>query len=150
MTKKKENAKIGRPAKVIDWKIVENLAGIMCTQEEIAAVLNIDLKTLTRNPSFSPIYEKGREMGKKSLRRIQWEHAKKSSAMAIWLGKQYLGQRDMVETIEKTENIEIVNDVPKSSGELEVLDSEEFKRKDEATAEEISPNGNANDGDVCD
>lgn len=150
MTKKKENAKVGRPAKVIDMELVKSLAGIMCTQQEIASVLGVDMSTLTRNPNFAQAFENGKEKGKMSLRRIQWKHAQTSASMAIWLGKQYLGQRDMVETIEKTENIEIVNDVPKSSGELEVLDSEEFKRKDEATAEEISPNGNANDGDVCD
>ena len=32
-----------------------------------------------------------------SLRRIQWKHAEKSVPMAIWLGKQYLGQRDNIE-----------------------------------------------------
>ena len=39
-------------------------------------------------------WEFGRENGKVSLRRMQFLQARKSAAMAIWLGKQYLGQRD--------------------------------------------------------
>lgn len=150
---KKTKKKTGRPTIEIDWQIVENLAGIMCTQSEIAAVLGIDLKTLTRNPLFPQIYENGRENGKKSLRRIQWEHAKKSPSMAIWLGKQYLGQRDMIETVEKTENIEIINDVPKSTGELEVLDADVTNSKansdcvatDNATAIDVIDPSQSND-----
>lgn len=142
---KKTKKKMGRPATVIDWQLVESLAGIMCTQEEIAAVIGIDLRTLTRNENFRPIYEKGRENGKKSLRRIQWEHAKKSSAMAIWLGKQYLGQRDMIETVEKTENIEIINDVPKSTtGELEVLDADVINSK--ANCDDVATDNATNIG----
>jgi hypothetical protein len=34
----------------------------------------------------------GREEGKASLRRMQWRAAERSTAMLIWLGKQYLGQ----------------------------------------------------------
>ena len=36
-------------------------------------------------------------MGKISLRRKQWQLAEKSASMAIWLGKQYLNQRDNVD-----------------------------------------------------
>lgn len=32
-----------------------------------------------------------------ALRRAQWRLAERNAAMAIWLGKQYLGQRDIVE-----------------------------------------------------
>ena len=41
---------------------------------------------------------KKREKGKISLRRAQFRLAEKSAAMAIFLGKNYLGQRDAVET----------------------------------------------------
>lgn len=34
-----------------------------------------------------------------SLRRLQFKHAEKSASMAIWLGKQYLGQRDTPEPV---------------------------------------------------
>ena len=36
-----------------------------------------------------------------SLRRNQFRLSEKSAAMAIWLGKQYLGQRDNVEYEDK-------------------------------------------------
>lgn len=44
--------------------------------------------------SFSEIYAIKRGSGKISLRRAQFELAKKNAAMAIFLGKQYLGQSD--------------------------------------------------------
>ena len=34
-----------------------------------------------------------------SLRRYQFQLAQKNTAMAIWLGKQYLGQRDIVHQV---------------------------------------------------
>ena len=47
--------------------------------------------------SFSDTYKKKSATGKMSLRRMQWKLAEKSYAMAIFLGKQYLGQKDVVE-----------------------------------------------------
>jgi hypothetical protein len=39
----------------------------------------------------------GRERGKARLRRTQFKLAETNVAMAIWLGKQLLGQRDRIE-----------------------------------------------------
>lgn len=36
-----------------------------------------------------------------SLRRMQWKLAEKNNSMAIFLGKQYLGQKDVVESQNK-------------------------------------------------
>ena len=47
--------------------------------------------------NFSEIFKEKRGLGKISLRRNQWRLAEKSATMAIWLGKQYLGQKDQVE-----------------------------------------------------
>lgn len=88
---------VGRPKKEIDYVTVEKLANIQCTQEEIASFLGISSRTLLRDEKFKELFARGRENGKMSLRRIQWKHAEKSVPMAIWLGKQYLGQRDNVE-----------------------------------------------------
>lgn len=107
--KKKKN---GRPRKEIDMELVERLADIQCTEEEIASVLNCSVDTLARQPSFAEVYKRGREMGKSSLRRTQWKIAQNNATMAIWLGKQYLGQTDKVETVTDT-SITFVNDVPK-------------------------------------
>ena len=87
----------GRPKKEIDYVTVEKLANIQCTQEEIASFLGISSRTLLRDEKFKELFARGRENGKMSLRRIQWKHAEKSATMAIWLGKQYLGQRDNIE-----------------------------------------------------
>lgn len=102
----------GRPKKEIDYDIVEKLSSIMCTQEEIASFLNVSVRTLQRDEEFCRLYKKGQETGKMSLRRMQWKLAEKNTAMAIWLGKQYLGQNEKIEaTIQKTPElkIEIVN-----------------------------------------
>lgn len=87
----------GRPKKEIDYVTVEKLANIQCTQEEIASFLGISTRTLQRDEKFMELFNRGRENGKMSLRRIQWKHAEKSASMAMFLGKQYLGQRDNVE-----------------------------------------------------
>lgn len=87
----------GRPKKEIDYETVEKLANIQCTQEEIASFLGISTRTLQRDEQFMELFNRGRENGKMSLRRIQWKHAEKSATMAIWLGKQYLGQKDNIE-----------------------------------------------------
>lgn len=87
----------GRPKKEIDYVTVEKLANIQCTQDEIASFVGISARTLQRDEKFMEIFNRGRENGKMSLRRMQWKHAEKSASMAIFLGKQYLGQRDNVE-----------------------------------------------------
>lgn len=84
----------GRPKFKIDYVAVEKLANIQCTQEEIATFLGCSVDTLQRDKEFCGIYKKGRENGKMSLRRTQYKLAEKNVTMAIWLGKQYLGQRD--------------------------------------------------------
>ena len=85
----------GRPKKEIDYKIVEELSNIQCTQEEIASVLNISVRTLQRDEEFCRIYKNGMDNGKMSLRRMQWGAAKQgNTTMLVWLGKQYLGQTD--------------------------------------------------------
>lgn len=91
----------GRPKKEIDYNIVEKLANIQCTQEEIASFLELSVRTLQRDEEFCRIYKKGQDNGKMSLRRIQYKLAEKNPTMAIWLGKQYLNQRDMVEVESK-------------------------------------------------
>ena len=90
--------------------LFENLCSIQCTKEEICAVLEISDKTLdswcksTYNENFSVIFKEKREFGKSSLRRKQWNLAEKNPTMAIWLGKQYLGQRDNIEVEHNAQN----------------------------------------------
>ena len=67
--------------------------------------------------TFTEIWEMKSSLGKISLRRIQFKQAETNPSMAIWLGKQILGQTDQVETI-VNDRIEIVNDVPKEDDEV--------------------------------
>jgi len=91
-------AKMGRPKIKIDYELVKKLAHIQCTQIEIASILEVSVDTLQRDKEFCGIYKKGQEEGKMSLRRIQWKLANNDNVtMAIWLGKQYLGQTDKQE-----------------------------------------------------
>ena len=50
--------------------------------------------------TFAEIYKTKSEKGRIALRRYQFKLAEKYPAMAIFLGKQYLGQRDNVDNAE--------------------------------------------------
>ena len=86
--------KLGRPKVEIDLNLVKSLANLHCTIPEIAAVLDIPASTLKSREDFRLVYGKGLEGGKAKLRRIQFRLAETSAAMAIFLGKNLLGQKD--------------------------------------------------------
>lgn len=102
--KQEEKNKGGRPKVEIDKKMFENMCGLQCTKDEICCILDIDEKTLTRwckdtyGEGFSDVFKKKSKVGLMSLRRTQFKIAEKNASMAIFLGKQYLGQKDIVET----------------------------------------------------
>lgn len=105
MAKKKETPNpVGRPKTGLDYEAIEKLASIMCTQEEIASYFDCSVRTLQRDEEFCRVYKKGLDKGKMSLRRKQFAMSETNVTMAIWLGKQYLGQTDKMEN--KNENIE--------------------------------------------
>lgn len=99
-----------------DYRTFEGLCGVQCTRDEICSIMNVDHKTLDRlckahyidengaQMGFSPAYIKYSAGGKMSLRRAQFRLAEKSAAMAIWLGKQYLGQKDVPDESFDTED----------------------------------------------
>jgi len=85
----------GRPKFKIDYEQVGKLANLQCTQEEIAHFLGCSVDTLQRDDEFCGIYKNGMALGRMSLRRKQWKAAEDgNTTMLIWLGKQYLDQRD--------------------------------------------------------
>lgn len=91
MTEKKKN-KVGRPKIEIDRAEIVKLAHLQCTYEEIAAFFDVDKGTISRNYTTEVL--KGRELGKMSLRRSQFKLAQTNGAVCIWLGKNYLGQKE--------------------------------------------------------
>lgn len=100
-------AKLGRPKTNIDQKQFESLCAMMCTEEEIAGFFDCSIDTVnnwckrTYGETFSDIFKKKSATGKISLRRAQLKLAEKSAVMAIFLGKNYLGQSDTVEYEDK-------------------------------------------------
>lgn len=93
--KKAAASKGGRPKFQIDYKAADQLAKMQCTVTEIAEFLGCSRRTLERDAEFCRIHKKGLEVGRASLRRLQWKKAESGDrVMLIWLGKQYLGQKD--------------------------------------------------------
>ena len=91
----------GRPRKELDQQTFEKLCEIQCTLTEIAGVLRVSEDTVERwcertyELGFAECFKKFSAAGKTSLRRHQFELARKGNAtMLIWLGKQYLGQTE--------------------------------------------------------
>lgn len=93
-------AKVQKKAYKLDVQIIEKLAMIMCSYEEIAMVMNTSVDNLKKR--YKDIIEKGRADGKKGLRRAQYEKAvvDKDVRMLIFLGKNYLDQKDQPTDVE--------------------------------------------------
>ena len=86
---------MARPKKKVDREMLLALAERLMTTSEIAAVLKVSPDTIERRYHNELI--QGRELGKASVRRMQFDAAQKGNVtMLIWLGKQILGQKDQV------------------------------------------------------
>lgn len=96
--------KRGRKLIEIDRGEFERLCIVQCTLEEIAGAFMCSVDTIERwckreyGMTFSEIYKTKGGAGKISLRRNMFRMAETNVAMAIWLSKQYLGMKDVVET----------------------------------------------------
>jgi hypothetical protein len=97
---KKNKKPVGRPKTEIDSEKLEELSALNCTMPEIAAYFRVPLRTLEdrvrADQNLKDIIEKGRKDGMISVRRKQFQIMDQDNnvTMAIWLGKQLLGQRD--------------------------------------------------------
>lgn len=75
---------------------IEELAAVGCTDNEIAAVARVSERTLQRH--FDTQLKSGRANLRANLRTAQVRRALDGdNTMLIWLGKQYLGQRDQLQ-----------------------------------------------------
>lgn len=120
-------AKMGRPQIQIDKSDFEKLCVLQCTKADIANWFECSEDTIekwckrTYGETFTAVFAQKREKGKVSLRRMQWKSAEAGNVtMQIFLGKQYLGQKDQ-------QGIEIAQSKEKFA---EVLDVWEKKRED--------------------
>lgn len=105
-------AKMGRPPIPIDQKQFEKLCELQCTEEEIAGWFECTIDTInnwckrTFGCTFLEVYKQKATRGKIALRRMQLKHAEKNASMAIFLGKNWLGQSDKIEqTIMEVEDL---------------------------------------------
>lgn len=96
---------MARPVKEINKEQFESLCNLQCTIEEIAGFFKCNKDTInawckrTYDEGFSETYKKYSQNGKISLRRYQYRLAEKNASMAIWLGKQWLGQTEKQEVM---------------------------------------------------
>lgn len=151
---KPEKNKGGRPpgpVKEYDQKVFEGLCNIHCTVDEIESVLKSDQRTISKwcervyGKSFQDVYQDFKRGGKASLRRKQMNLATKNASMAIWLGKQLLGQREIpVEFEQFNGKLSILLDTLKTiQSEKDLKDNkmqkleEEVKKEEENTSESV-------------
>lgn len=128
----------GRPMKMFDQSMFEEMCKIHCTLEEICAIFNMSQETLNRRIrdtygqeyTFTAVYKIISAEGKMSLRRAQMKNAidNENTTMQKWLGMNMLGQSDKVESTVK-EKIVYVSDY------ADLKDEELEKRIEEAEKE---------------
>lgn len=102
MARKPTGRPDGRPPLPFDMQQFEEMCGISCTKAEIASVLKMSEDTLEHKikehygETFSVAYKRFQGTGKQSLRRMQLQAAQNGNVtMLIWLGKQWLGQKEI-------------------------------------------------------
>lgn len=105
--------------KEITRKELEDILLCQCNKNEVLDYFCCTEKDLDNfckkeyNKTFSQLQKEQNSLGKANLRKLQFEHAKQSVQMAIWLGKQYLGQEEK-QKVQNDSKFVFVNDIPKS------------------------------------
>ena len=116
---------MARPRIEIDSDQFKKLCSIQCTLSEIASWFKCSEDTIERwcqrelKMSFADAFKTWSADGKISLRRTQFKMAEHNVSMAIWLGKQYLGQKETQEIIASTnadDTIRRMNEYFKGTG----------------------------------
>jgi len=90
---------VGRPKVIFDLDVVEKLAGLGCTNENIAEWFSCTVRTVERrkseNPEFCRAINEGRAKLVARLRKAQLDACWSGSVpMLIHMGKQLLDQKD--------------------------------------------------------
>lgn len=88
---------MARPRIKLDDSLIEELAGIACTIQDIATFCHCSKDTIERH--YMEAVTKGRVKTQVSLRRKQFQVAmndehKNQGTMLVWLGRALLGQTD--------------------------------------------------------
>jgi hypothetical protein len=98
----------GRPRKKIDWEIVDKMLEAHCTGSEIAATIGVNEKTFyrvftrDRGKNLTTYAQEFHKKGNTNLRMAQVSNALNgNTTMQIWLGKNWLDQKDAPKPKEK-------------------------------------------------
>jgi hypothetical protein len=98
---KKHKSKAGRPKIIVDWNKVNKYLQAQCNGTGIASLLGISPMTLYRacerkfKVNFEAYSSQKKAEGKELLRGKQFQTAMEGDkTMLVWLGKQYLEQKD--------------------------------------------------------
>lgn len=120
---------MARPRIEIDEEQFKGLCSLQCTLSEIASFFKCSEDTIERwckrelHMSFADAYKRYSVGGRISLRRWQFRSAENgNTSMLIWLGKQYLGQKEHQE-------ISIDRSVDETIKEMEAYFSEREKEE---------------------
>jgi hypothetical protein len=109
-------AKSKQRGKTVTVSAIRALSQLQVSEAEAAASLGIQLKTFREIIRIDALareaWEQGRELGKVSLRRAQFAMAQRHPQMAIFLGKQYLGQNE----------IQVIEHSGRDGGPIKTLD----------------------------
>ena len=90
---------------------------MQCTEQEIADFFEVSTDTIDRwckrtyKQIFAVVFAQKRGLGRISLRRMQMKLAENNSTMLIFLGKNYLGQKDSQEIEISKRAYDIANEV---------------------------------------
>ena len=85
---------------LINWSLVDEMLLDMCEANEIAAALCVSHEILMSEVfkrykvEFEVYRDKKRAETIQNLRKAQLKLSESNSSMSVWLGKQYLGQKD--------------------------------------------------------
>ena len=133
----KPNRKIGRPLAKIDEARVAELAYLGLSNRSIAVLVGVDDKTVANR--FSALLDKKRAERCLAIHKRQWEilhgaagpHG--ATTMAIWLGKNELGQTDKAAVehsggLTVKVNITLCKEPPKSAEDKTVIDVTEVRQ----------------------
>lgn len=118
----------GRPRIEIDEEAFKKLCGIQCTLDEVASFFDCSPDTIERwckrelKITFAEAFKKHSANGKISLRRWQFKMAEHNVSMAIWLGKQYLGQTEKQEVAVATQNDEAIYEMERYFAKRKKID----------------------------
>lgn len=133
-------ARTGRPKIEYDAKTFVDLIGLGCGADEICWFFrdekgkpaNIDTLSRWCNRTFGMSFQEFRTQNgamalKIKVRRNQLKLSEKSAAMAIFLGKQYLGQKD--NPVEVTHTVSTIDEITQKIFKLQ----QEQREEDDAT-----------------